>query len=58
MVLALDWSGGPLFGIKTLSINRMAILHGVLNAFGFTLLGLIGWALSEEARVGEKGWVE
>jgi hypothetical protein len=58
MVLALDWSGGPLFGIKTLSIDAMAILHGVLNAFGFSLLGLIGWALSEEARIGERGWVE
>jgi hypothetical protein len=58
MVLALDWSGGPLFGIKTLSIEGMAVVHGILNAFGFTLLGLIGWALSEEGRIAEDSWVE
>jgi hypothetical protein len=32
-----------------LSIPQMVALHGVANAFGFVLCGLLGWTVSEDA---------
>jgi hypothetical protein len=45
MVLAVDYSAGHIFGFPSLDIQRMAELHGTLNAVGFSLLGLIAWTL-------------
>ncbi len=30
-------------GPSILSIPTMAVVHGLVNAFGFTLLGMLGW---------------
>ena len=48
MVLALGYEIGAFTGINLLglSISRMITLHGTLNAFGFALLGTIGWRLA------------
>ena len=48
MVLALGYGIGAFTGINLLglSISRMITLHGTLNAFGFALLGTIGWRLA------------
>lgn len=43
MVLAIQWAVGHNVGTPALSIPDMALLHGVPNAFGFTLCGLLGW---------------
>jgi hypothetical protein len=43
MVLAVSWALGNTVGTPALSIPAMARLHGITNAVGFTLLGLIGW---------------
>ncbi|HVM15787.1 MAG TPA: YndJ family transporter [Egibacteraceae bacterium] len=43
MVLAVQWAVGHNLGTPALSIADMALVHGVPNAFGFTLCGLLGW---------------
>lgn len=44
MLLASHWAAATnLAGLDALSIPVMARAHGVGNAFGFTLLGLLGW---------------
>jgi len=45
MVLAVEYSAGHVFGFPTLDIRAMALIHGNLNALGFSLLGLIGWSI-------------
>jgi hypothetical protein len=45
MVLAVEYSAGHVFGFPTLDIHAMALLHGDLNALGFSLLGLLGWSI-------------
>jgi hypothetical protein len=45
MVLAVEYSAGHVFGFPTLDIHAMALIHGDLNALGFSLLGLIGWSI-------------
>jgi hypothetical protein len=42
MVLAVEYSAGHVFGFPTLDIHAMALVHGDLNALGFSLLGLAG----------------
>ena len=50
MVLAVQWAVGWNFGTPALSISMMARTHGAVNALGFTLSGLLGWAtLGERA---------
>lgn len=51
MVLALQYAFGQRFGTPALSIQSMARTHGLLNGFGFTLGGLLGWRLA-----GIRGW--
>jgi len=45
MVLAVEYSAGHVFGFPTLDIHAMALVHGDLNAFGFSLLGLVAWSI-------------
>ena len=45
MVLAVEYSAGHVFGFPTLDIHAMALIHGDLNALGFSLLGLVGWSI-------------
>lgn len=48
MLLALGFVIGTVFGVDPigLTISRMVRLHGSLNAFGFALLGIVGWRLA------------
>lgn len=43
MVLALQWALGFVYGLPALSIPTMVATHGLANAFGFALLGVLGW---------------
>jgi hypothetical protein len=43
MVLALDWALGEAAGAPHLSLTWMAATHGVGNAFGFALCGMLAW---------------
>jgi hypothetical protein len=43
MILAVQWAVGQNLGTPALSIPDMARTHGVLNAVGFCLLGVLGW---------------
>jgi hypothetical protein len=45
MVLAVEYSAGHVFGFPTLDIQGMALIHGDLNALGFSLLGLVAWSI-------------
>lgn len=47
MALAVNWAAGQFWEIPALSIPDMALTHGVLNAFGFTLCGLYGWVMHD-----------
>ena len=44
MVLAVFWAAGQHLDVPALDIPTMARVHGILNAFGFSLAGLLGWA--------------
>jgi hypothetical protein len=43
MLPALDWALGQATGFPHLSMTWMGATHGVCNAGGFALCGLIGW---------------
>lgn len=43
MVLAVAYALARLAHTPALTIEQMAYVHGSLNAFGFSLLGLLGW---------------
>ncbi len=43
MVLSATYAVADYFGSDVLTIPQMARMHGVLNAVGFCLLGLLGW---------------
>ncbi|TMD84226.1 MAG: hypothetical protein E6I78_11095 [Chloroflexi bacterium] len=49
MVLAVEYSAGHVFGFPTLDIQGMALIHGDLNALGFSLLGLVGFSIGGSA---------
>jgi hypothetical protein len=44
MLLALDWSVGRATGLPHPSVTWMAATHGVANALGFAVCGLLAWA--------------
>lgn len=46
MVIALEYTAGPLLGLATLSITRMAQIHGTANAVGFTGAAMLAFALA------------
>ncbi len=50
MVLAVAWAAGQHWDIRVLSIEDMARTHGVANAVGFTLAGLIGRKMQRTER--------
>jgi hypothetical protein len=52
MALAVEYSAGHVFGFPTLDIQGMALIHGDLNALGFSLLGLIAWSIGGSADEG------
>jgi hypothetical protein len=49
MALAVEYSAGHVFGFATLDIQGMALIHGDLNALGFSLLGLVAWSIGGSA---------
>jgi hypothetical protein len=46
MLLAVQWAVGHNLGTPALSIPDMVRFHGVANAVGFSLLGVLGWRLA------------
>ncbi|HET7720302.1 MAG TPA: YndJ family transporter, partial [Acidimicrobiales bacterium] len=49
MVLAVFWAAGQHYDVPALDVPAMARIHGTLNAFGFSLAGLLGWAARDAA---------
>jgi hypothetical protein len=49
MALALAWSSSLRFGWDGPTLDRMAAIHGSLNALGFGFLGLVGFLLERPA---------
>ncbi len=47
MLLAVQWAAGANLGTPALSIPDMARTHGVVNAVGFSLVGVVGWRLAQ-----------
>lgn len=43
MVLAVFWAAARYVEVPALDIPAMASIHGTMNAFGFSLAGLLGW---------------
>jgi YndJ-like protein len=52
MVLAALWAVGEYPLQPFVHLAEMARLHGTVNAFGFTLCGLLGWTLAVEVAPG------
>ncbi len=44
MALAMWWAGGEALGFAHPTLRQMAATHGLLNALGVGLCGLLGWA--------------
>jgi len=51
MILAGTYAVADYAGSEVLTIPQMARTHGVLNAVGFCLLGLLGWIVERGRRV-------
>lgn len=51
MVLAAGYALAQQFGFGWLDIEMMERVHGIANAFGFALCGLIGWSRIDHARL-------
>lgn len=49
MVLAVQWAIGNNYATPALSIPDMARWHGIMNAVGFTFLGVLGWRFAPDA---------
>jgi len=50
MILAAVWAAGEYPLQAFVNIRQMAEFHGVLNAVGFTVCGLVGWRLRKETQ--------
>jgi hypothetical protein len=46
MACALAYAVGEFTGFGVISLGQMARIHGPLNALGFVLAGLVGWAIA------------
>jgi hypothetical protein len=46
MACALAYAVGEFTGFGIISLGQMARIHGPLNALGFVLAGLVGWAMA------------
>ena len=51
MVLAVFWAAGQHYDVPALDVPAMARVHGTLNAFGFSLAGLLGWVVRDREPV-------
>ena len=49
MVLAVQWALAQHAAVPALSVDDMALTHGLLNGLGFVIAGLLGWTLFETA---------
>jgi YndJ-like protein len=49
MILAMVWAMGEYPLQAFVNIRQMAEFHGVLNAVGFVVCGLLGWSVASEA---------
>lgn len=49
MVLAAGYALAQQFGFRWLDIEMMERIHGIANAFGFALCGLMGWSRIDRA---------
>jgi hypothetical protein len=49
MAFACLYAIGRFKGIETVSILRMAQIHGLSNALGFVLCGLLAWIINQRA---------
>jgi hypothetical protein len=54
MALACAYAYSIVFQKLIIDIPQMAMTHGVANAFGFSLCGLVGWSLVLNVRTGER----
>jgi len=54
MVLAVTYAVGGLFGTSTVSVEGMERTHGVINALGYGLCGVLAWLIEppRESRLG------
>jgi hypothetical protein len=50
MVLSAAYAVADFMGSDALTIAQMAKTHGLLNAFGFCLLGLLGWLVENSTQ--------
>jgi hypothetical protein len=50
MVLSAAYAVADFAGSDALTIPQMARTHGILNAIGFCLLGLLGWLVERSSR--------
>lgn len=53
MVLSAAYAVADFAGSDVLTIPQMARTHGILNAVGFCLLGLLGWLVESGSRLGQ-----
>lgn len=54
MVLSTVYAIADFFGSDVLTIPQMARTHGILNAAGFCMTGLLGWILQFEEKAARK----
>ena len=47
MIFACLYAFGHFAGVETVNIPLMAQIHGVSNALGFVLCGLLAWVIVE-----------
>ena len=55
MVLATVYAIADFYGSDVLTIPQMARTHGILNAVGFCMCGLLGWIVENENHKGHEG---
>jgi hypothetical protein len=51
MVLSGTYAVADYMGSDILTIPQMARTHGILNAIGFCLLGLLGWLAESSQQI-------